>query len=179
MFYGISFGWGGGSTASTAATTTSAVTTTITSSSSSSNRSKDQSTVEFPTIRNLQRRVKLMQIFRRKVRSIRQGDRAGLFVTNFDPNLMERGVCALSGSVRLMDGSFAVVRKVRYYMSIIKTVMYKDVQLQQQQKNHLTVHHTLPKKWAWKRILFEDEEVRIICTRPAISRIVLPIGRNI
>lgn len=70
--------------------------------------------IEFPSI-TYQRKVKSMQMFRRKVESIRQGDRAGICIANLDPKLMERGVAAKPGSVKLMKGAIAVVKKVRYF----------------------------------------------------------------
>ena len=71
--------------------------------------------IEFPTLGAQQRKVKSMQMFRRKVPSVRQGDRAGICIANFDPKLMERGIAAAPGTVRLIDGAIAVVRKVRYF----------------------------------------------------------------
>ena len=72
--------------------------------------------IEFPTLgARFQRKVKSMQMFRRRVSAVRQGDRAGMCVANFDPNLMERGIAAAPGTVRLIDGAIAVVRKVRYF----------------------------------------------------------------
>ena len=70
--------------------------------------------IEFPSI-SYQRKVKSMQMFRRKVELIRQGDRAGICIANLDPKLMERGVAAKPGSVKLMKGAIAVVKKVRYF----------------------------------------------------------------
>lgn len=71
--------------------------------------------IEFPTLGAQQRKVKSMQMFRRKVPSVRQGDRAGICIANFDPKWMERGIAAAPGTVRLIDGAIAVVRKVRYF----------------------------------------------------------------
>jgi len=71
--------------------------------------------IEFPTLGALQRKVKSMQMFRRKVPAVRQGDRAGICIANFDPKLMERGIASAPGTVRLIDGAIAVVRKVRYF----------------------------------------------------------------
>ena len=46
--------------------------------------------VEFPTLAT-QKKIKGLQMFRRKANVIQQGDRAGICVANFDPKLMERG----------------------------------------------------------------------------------------
>jgi selenocysteine-specific elongation factor len=70
--------------------------------------------IEFPTL-GLERKVKSMQMFRRKVKSIRQGDRAGICVSNFDPKLLERGIAASPGAVQLLKGAIAIVRKVSYF----------------------------------------------------------------
>ena len=70
--------------------------------------------VEFPTL-SLLRKVKSMQMFRRKVTEIKQGDRAGICVSNLDPKLMERGVAASPESVKLISGAIAVVKKIVYF----------------------------------------------------------------
>ena len=70
--------------------------------------------VEFPTL-SLSRKVKSMQMFRRKVTEIKQGDRAGICVSNLDPKLMERGVAASPDSVKLISGAIAVVKKIVYF----------------------------------------------------------------
>jgi selenocysteine-specific elongation factor len=70
--------------------------------------------IEFPTL-GLERKVKSMQMFRRKVQTISQGDRAGICVSNFDPKLLERGVAAAPGAVQLLKGAIALVRKVPYF----------------------------------------------------------------
>jgi selenocysteine-specific elongation factor len=70
--------------------------------------------IEFPTL-SLQRKIKSMQMFRRKVSEIKQGDRAGICIANLDPRLMERGVASSVNSVKLISGAIAVVKKVRYF----------------------------------------------------------------
>jgi selenocysteine-specific elongation factor len=72
------------------------------------------SMIEFPTL-GLERKVKSMQMFRRKVQKISQGDRAGICVSNFDSKLLERGVAAAPGAVQLLKGAIALVRKVSYF----------------------------------------------------------------
>ena len=88
-------------------------------------------TIEFPALQT-QRRIKSMQMFRRKVQRVGQGDRAGICVSNLDPNLMERGVAATPDSVRLVPGAIALVRKVRYYGGALSSGT----------KFHLSVGHT-------------------------------------
>ena len=70
--------------------------------------------VEFPTLA-LERKVKSIQMFRRKVSLINQGDRAGICVSNFDSKLLERGIAASPGAVQLLKGVIALVRKVPYF----------------------------------------------------------------
>jgi selenocysteine-specific elongation factor len=70
--------------------------------------------IEFPTLA-LERKVKSMQMFKRLVTSIVQGDRAGICVSNFDSGLLERGIAASPGAVQLWKGAIAIVRKVPYY----------------------------------------------------------------
>jgi len=70
--------------------------------------------VEFPTLAT-QKKVKGLQMFRRKANVVQQGDRAGICVSNFDAKLMERGIIASPGTVKLIRGAIAVVRKVRFF----------------------------------------------------------------
>lgn len=70
--------------------------------------------IEFPHL-GLERKVKSMQMFRRTVKQIKQGDRAGICLANLDPNLMERGVASSPGAVKLIDAAIAVVKKVQYF----------------------------------------------------------------
>ncbi|KAL7517762.1 hypothetical protein ACHAWX_002657 [Stephanocyclus meneghinianus] len=87
--------------------------------------------VEFPTLAT-QKKIKGLQMFRRKANIIQQGDRAGICVTNFDAKLMERGVIASPGTVKLIRGAIAVVRKVRFF----KGALHSGA------KFHISVGHT-------------------------------------
>jgi selenocysteine-specific elongation factor len=87
--------------------------------------------IEFPTLA-LDRKVKSMQMFKRQVRSISQGDRAGICVSNFDATLLERGIAAAPGAVQLWKGAIAIVRKVQYYPG----------KLLGNSKFHISVGHT-------------------------------------
>jgi hypothetical protein len=51
--------------------------------------------IEFPTLAT-QKKIKGLQMFRRKANIVQQGDRAGICVSNFDAKLMERGASFLS-----------------------------------------------------------------------------------
>ena len=70
--------------------------------------------VEFPTL-GLERKVKSMQMFKRKVKAIQQGDRAGVCVSSFDAKLLERGICSAPGAVQLLKGAICLVRKIKYF----------------------------------------------------------------
>ena len=87
--------------------------------------------IEFPTLA-LQRKVKGMQMFRRNVTEIKQGDRAGLCVANLDSKMMERGVASSVDSVKLISGAIAVVKKVRYFRQSLSSGT----------KFHISVGHT-------------------------------------
>ena len=89
--------------------------------------------VEVPS-HQLQRKIKSMQMFRRKIQRINQGDRAGVCVANLDPNLMERGILAAPGAVTLWKGAIALVRKVRYYNGSLKN--------KHANKFHISVGHS-------------------------------------
>jgi selenocysteine-specific elongation factor len=87
--------------------------------------------VEFPTLAT-QKKIKGLQMFRRKANIIQQGDRAGICVSNFDAKLMERGIIASPGTVKLIRGAIAVVRKVRFF----KGALHSGA------KFHISVGHT-------------------------------------
>jgi small GTP-binding protein domain len=92
---------------------------------------KANDTIEFPTL-SLQRKVKSMQMFRRDVFEVKQGDRAGLCVANLDSKLMERGIAASVDSVKLLTGAIAVIKKVRYFRQTLNSGS----------KFHISVGHT-------------------------------------
>ncbi len=74
----------------------------------------------------------LLQMFRKPVRSAKQGDRLGLCVTNLDAAKIERGIAAAPGSVPLLQDVLCMVRKVRFFKGICKSnFMY-----------HVSIGHT-------------------------------------
>lgn len=87
--------------------------------------------VEFPTLAT-QKKIKGLQMFRRKANIVQQGDRAGICVSNFDAKLMERGIIASPGTVKLIRGAVAVVRKVRFFKGALNSGA----------KFHISVGHT-------------------------------------
>jgi selenocysteine-specific elongation factor len=70
--------------------------------------------LEFPTLAE-QRKIKSIQMFKQQVQTIRQGDRAGVCVSNLDAKLIERSMAASPGAVQLLKGAIALVRKVPYF----------------------------------------------------------------
>lgn len=88
--------------------------------------------IEFPTLGRLERKIKSMQMFKRKTLQINQGDRAGICVSSLDSNLLERGIAAAPGTVQLLKGAIALVRKIPYYPG----------QLKNGSKFHISVGHT-------------------------------------
>ncbi|CAB9518750.1 Elongation factor Tu (Fragment) [Seminavis robusta] len=70
--------------------------------------------LEFPAL-GLERKIKSIQMFKRQVQSIMQGDRAGICVSNLDAKLLERGIAASPGAIQLWKRGIALVRKVSYF----------------------------------------------------------------
>ncbi len=88
--------------------------------------------IEFPSLGRLERKIKSLQMFRRKTTRIQQGDRAGICVSNLDSNMLERGVCATPGAVQLVKAAIALVRKIPQYPGTLKN----------NSKYHVSVGHT-------------------------------------
>mmetsp|Transcript_20110 Transcript_20110/g.55989 ORF Transcript_20110/g.55989 Transcript_20110/m.55989 type:complete len:575 (-) Transcript_20110:259-1983(-) len=70
--------------------------------------------IELPSLK-LSKPVRSMQMFKRPMNKIAQGDRAGICVTQLDPDLVERGVVCAPGSVPTFTGAIAAVEKIRFY----------------------------------------------------------------
>jgi selenocysteine-specific elongation factor len=89
-------------------------------------------TIEFPTV-SVERKIKSMQMFKRSVTTISQGDRAGICVSHFDATTIERSIAAAPpGTVQLWKGAIAIVKKVAYYPN----------KLVCNSKFHISVGHT-------------------------------------
>ena len=56
-----------------------------------------------------------MQMFRKPVSNIRQGDRVGICVAGLDANTIERGLAAKPRSMKATDFVIAVVKRVSYF----------------------------------------------------------------
>ena len=73
-----------------------------------------------------------MQMFRKPVKTARQGDRVGICVTGLDASTIERGILAAPNSVPLLSSAICLVKKVRYFRHAC----------QSKQKFHITIGHT-------------------------------------
>ena len=56
-----------------------------------------------------------MQIFRKAVGKARQGDRVGLCVGQLDADLMERGIVAKPGIVKIAVAALVHVERIRFF----------------------------------------------------------------
>jgi len=112
--------------------------------------------IEFPSLGNLQRKIKSIQMFKRRTLSISQGDRAGICVSNFDATQLERGVCATPGSVKYVKGGIALIRKIIPH--------YKGPYLKNKSKYHVSVGHSTVMAtvsfWGAKELKEKQEEER-------------------
>ncbi|XP_033254157.1 selenocysteine-specific elongation factor-like [Drosophila miranda] len=103
-------------------------------------------TVELPAL-GAKRKVKSMQIFRENVSSASMGDRLGLCVTQFNAKLLERGVIAEPGYLKLVFAVCLHLRPIRYYKHVIRS----------KSKLHITVGHDTVMA---NITLFQDKKVR-------------------
>lgn len=72
-----------------------------------------------------------MQMFRKPVKTISQGDRAGICVTQFDPKKLERGVVCTPGHLPTLYGGVVKVHKIPYFKG----------KCENRAKFHITVGH--------------------------------------
>jgi len=73
-----------------------------------------------------------MQMFRKPVQSVSQGDRAGVCVTQFDPKLLERGLVCTPGSLPTLYAAIVTINKIAYYAGDVTT----------KSKFHVTIGHS-------------------------------------
>lgn len=62
-----------------------------------------------------------MQMFRKPVQQAKQGDRIGLCVTQFDPQLFERGIVCAPDFATISNVAIIKVKKIDYFKFSIKT----------------------------------------------------------
>lgn len=81
--------------------------------------------------RQVTKKIKSVQMFRKPVGGAKQGDRVGVCVTQFDPKLLERGVVCTPGSLRTLQAAVVSVRKISYFKGSLAT----------RAKFHITLGH--------------------------------------
>ena len=87
--------------------------------------------IDFPELKQ-QRKIKSMQMFKKPVQSVVQGDRVGVCVTQLDAKALERGIACTHGHVTLISSVLVSVRQIRFFKAHCKTGA----------KFHFTVGHT-------------------------------------
>ena len=87
--------------------------------------------IDFPELKQ-QRKIKSMQMFKKPVMAVHQGDRVGVCVTQLDAKAMERGIACTHGHVTLVSSALISVRQIRFFKAVCKTGA----------KFHFTVGHT-------------------------------------
>ena len=92
---------------------------------------KTNDTVVFPE-HGLERKVKSIQMFKRQVAGVKQGDRCGMCLASLDSKLIERGIAATPGSVSLIHSVICVVKKVKFFSGALLT----------DSKFHISIGHT-------------------------------------
>jgi selenocysteine-specific elongation factor len=80
----------------------------------------------------VEKKVKSIQMFRKPVQHIAQGDRAGVLVTDLDAKLLERGIASSPGMVTTCQWAIAKVEKVRFFKQAVAS----------KSKLHITVGHS-------------------------------------
>eukprot|EP00808_Paulinella_micropora_P026278 g60664.t1 len=86
--------------------------------------------IELPALK-LERPIKSIQMFRKPIERIKQGDRAGILLTDVPSDSMERGIACAPKTVGHFKSVIAVVNKVRFHKFPCKN----------KQKFHVTIGH--------------------------------------
>lgn len=89
------------------------------------------SNIEIPNLL-ITKKIKSIQLFRKPVKAIIQGDRAAICVSNLDPQLIERGIAATPSSISPISTALCLLKKVRYFTLPCKS----------NSKFHITVGHS-------------------------------------
>merc|ERR1712142_519817 len=76
--------------------------------------------LEIPALKEV-RKVKSMQMFKKPVDCVKQGDRAGICVTQFDSAKLERGVACTPSSMPLTFAAIIDASKIPHFKSDVKT----------------------------------------------------------
>ena len=86
----------------------------------------------------LEKKIKTIQVFRKSVEKLHQGDRAGICVAQFDPKLLERGLVFTGSVVKTVYAVIIDLNKVAYYKGNITSKMKYHVSI-----GHETVLSTI------------------------------------
>lgn len=86
--------------------------------------------IEIPALK-VTKKVKSMQMFKKPVNKALQGDRVGVCVTQFDPNLLERGLICNPGALPTIFAAIIDVSKIPYFKGKCET----------KSKFHITIGH--------------------------------------
>jgi selenocysteine-specific elongation factor len=76
--------------------------------------------IEFPALKQ-EKKIRSMQMFRKPVTMIRQGDRAGLCVAQLDADLIERGIAATPRCLKSSNLAIVLVKRIPYFQGEIRT----------------------------------------------------------
>eukprot|EP00357_Protocruzia_adherens_P032898 CAMPEP_0114986610 /NCGR_PEP_ID=MMETSP0216-20121206/8523_1 /TAXON_ID=223996 /ORGANISM="Protocruzia adherens, Strain Boccale" /LENGTH=608 /DNA_ID=CAMNT_0002349067 /DNA_START=230 /DNA_END=2056 /DNA_ORIENTATION=+ len=76
--------------------------------------------VEIPEIGEV-KKIKSMQMFRKPIKQIRQGDRAGICVTQLNSSVLERTLVCTPGSLQSLQAAIVLVEKIPYYKHEVKS----------------------------------------------------------
>nr|CAB3241117.1 selenocysteine-specific elongation factor [Phallusia mammillata] len=88
-------------------------------------------TVEISSVQEC-KKVKSIQMFHKPTQSVKQGDRAGICVTQFDPKLLERGLVCSPGALPTLYAAIVTLSKINYFSGEVRTKM----------KFHVTIGHS-------------------------------------
>lgn len=76
--------------------------------------------IEIPKIKNL-RKIKSIHSFRKSINLAKAGDRIGLCITQFDPNLLERGMIAKANYLKEINMAIFKINLVKYFKGSISS----------------------------------------------------------
>jgi len=77
-------------------------------------------------------KIKSMEVFKQRVKQVKQGERVGVLLPTLDASLLERGLLAHPGSVSFANGLVVTLTKIRYYKGEIESGM----------KIHISIGHS-------------------------------------
>lgn len=77
-------------------------------------------TIELPMLKQ-DKKIKSMQMFRKPVQRVKQGDRVGICLAQLDASKIERGIAAKPRSVKTFDLAIVIVRRVPYFQQEVRS----------------------------------------------------------